>query len=324
MASVDVFKKFIEPSLERIPVLEVTHRERRQGREFIITQTIQRNVFTEFDRKLSRHLAATRGAGFPAYTVSVEVAERGGSAPPKPLARAHHPSVPHALKGIAERAFGQTGRAELMIHHNDPAAGDRGAGASRRVTSDDVEGLDAALTVCRFLGEAEFLTLSGDFDVVIAAPPGELRPMVMHISNGSISMPCQTGTTITPFECPLHGFAGHVAGSVLAQGYMAQARHALVAAKEDAVSGFREAAERQILNFERALAGRPLEGHRLDSAVALVERLKAGLGSSLNGLSEDARITALDWSVSIETGAGGEPGSVKRHITVAYSADTAP
>ena len=82
----------------------------------------------------------------------------------------------------------------------------------------------------------------------------------------------------------------------------------------------REAAERQILNFDRALAGRPLEGHRLDSVVALVERLKAGLGTSLNGLSEDARITALDWSVSIETGAAGEPGSVTRRISLAHAA----
>ncbi len=41
-----VFKKFIEPCLERIPVLEVTHLERHEGREFIVTQTIQRNVFT--------------------------------------------------------------------------------------------------------------------------------------------------------------------------------------------------------------------------------------------------------------------------------------
>ena len=297
-----VFKTYIEKSLERIPVLEVTHDEHHEGRDFVITQTIQRNVFTEFDRKLSRHLAATRGAGFPAFTVTVDVAERGGMAPPHPLARAHYASAPHALKGIAERALGEAERAELTIHHNDPAAGDRGAGARRLVTVDDVEALDAALGICRFLGEAEFLSLSGDFDIVMAGPPGELRAVIMHLTNGSITMPCATGTTVTPFECPLHGFAGHVAESVMAQGYMAQARHALVAEKEAAVAEFRSAAERQILNFDRALAGRPLDGHRLDSAVSLVERLKAGLGSGLDGISEDARITALEWAVSIQSG----------------------
>ena len=60
----------------------------------------------------------------------------------------------------------------------------------------------------------------------------------------------------------------------------------------------------RILAFDRALAGRPLDGHRLDAAVALVERLKAGLGGSLNGLSEDAQITALDWSAAIASGNG--------------------
>ena len=321
MSASAVFKKFVEPCLERIPVLEVTHTERHEGREFVITQTIQRNVFTEFDRRLSRHLAATRGAGFPAFTVAVEVAVKGGSAAPRPLAKAHHASVPHALKGIAERAFRRDGAADLVIHHNDPAAGDRGAGVARRVTADDTDALEAALEVCRFLGEAEFLTLSGDFDVVIAAPPGEQKPMIMHIANGSISMPCATGTGITPFECPLYSFGEQVAGSVLAQGYMATARHALVSAKETAVIEFREASERQILNFDRALAGRPLEGHRLDSAIALVERLKAGLGSNLNGLSEDARITALDWTVSIE--AGGDPGTISKHIKLAHAASAA-
>jgi hypothetical protein len=312
-----VFNEYVEPCLERIPVLEVTHEESHEGRDYIISQTIQRNVFTDFDQKLSCHLAATRGVGFPAFTVAIYVAERGGAAPLKPLTQAHYASVPHALKGIAERAFGEVDQVELTVHHNDPSAGDRGAGVSRTVTSDDTEALDAALTICRFLGEPEFLSISGDFDIVLAGPPGDLKPVIIHVNNGSISMPCSTGGAITPFECPLHGFAAHLGGSILAQGYMAQARHALVAEKERAVRDFRSAAERQILNFDRALAGRSLEGHRLESAVALVERLKAGLGSGLKGLSEDARITALEWSTSIE--AGVDPGGFAERTNLAQN-----
>ncbi len=114
-----VFKTFVEPSLERIPVLEVSHVERRQEQEYIITQTIHRNVFTDFDHKLSRHLAATRGAGFPALTVAVQVAERGSGAPPRFLSPAHHDSVPHALKGIADRAAAHCGRVDLTPRRND-------------------------------------------------------------------------------------------------------------------------------------------------------------------------------------------------------------
>ncbi len=139
----------------------------------------------------------------------------------------------------------------------------------------------------------------------------------MHLKNGSISMPCTNGEVITPFECPIHGFAKHAADNVLAQGYMARARHALVATKEAAVLEFRAAAEDRILAFDRALAGRPLDGHRLDAAVALVERLKAGLGGSLSGLSEDAQITALDWSAAIASGDGMVPTG--KHVTLAHA-----
>ncbi len=115
----EVFKTFVEPSLERIPVLEVSHVERLQGCDYIITQTTQRNVFTDFDRKLSRHLAATRGAGFPAFTIAVRVNECGSGGSPRFLKPVHHASVPHALKGIADRAFAHCGRVELMVQtHN--------------------------------------------------------------------------------------------------------------------------------------------------------------------------------------------------------------
>ena len=313
-----VFKTFVEPSLERIPVLEVSHVERLQGCDYIIVQTIQRNVFTDFDRKLSRHLAATRGDGFPAFTVAVQVNERGRVGPPRFLAPVHHASVPHALKGIADRAFAHCGRVELTVQNSNTGAGDRVAGVRRELSTDDIEALDSALDICRHLGEAEFLDISGDFDIVIAGPPGELQPIVMQLQNGSISMPCTNGTAITPFECPIHGFAGHAAGNVLAQGYLARARHALVATKEAAVLEFRAAAEDRILAFDRALAGRPLDGHRLDAAIALIERLKAGLGGSLNGLSEDAQITALDWSAAIASGDGMAPTG--QHIVLAQAA----
>ena len=318
-----VFKTFIEPGLERIPVLEVSHIEQHQRREYVITQTIQRNVFTEFDRKLSRHLSATRGAGFPAFTVAVAVNEQGSGAPARALAPAHHVSVPHALKGIAERAFAHAGRADLTVYHNDPSASDRDAGVLRSVSADDIDALDAALAVCRYLGAAEFMTISGDFDIVIVGPPGDLNPIIMQLQNGSISMLCTNGESITPFECPIHGFASHVAGNVMAQGYLARARHALVVTKEAAVMEFRAAAESRILSYDRVLAkraaGRALDGYRRDATMSLVERLKAGLGNDLSGLSEDAQVTALDWTMEIAESDSEAPRS---HITLAHSAAT--
>jgi len=317
MSSAGVFKKVVEQSLERIPVLEALHVEQHQGREYIVSQTVNRNVFTEFDQKLSRHLAATRGAGFPAFTVSVRARERSSAAPARPVGAAHYPSVPHALKGIAERAVANRGRAMLAIRHSAGHA-DSGDGVdesailaklTREIDKDTIDAMDVALGVAESLGEPEFLEMSGDFDVLLVAPPGKLGPVMMHLQKGSVSIPCQTGSTITPFECPLYNFAEHAGSNLLAQGYLASARHALVSAKEAAVAEFRAAAESRILSFDRALAGRPLEGHRLDAAVTLVERLKAGLGETLNGLSEDAMITALDWSAEIAGGGSRHRGA---------------
>lgn len=323
MGNGSVFKTYVEPSLERIPVLEVSHNEAHQGRDYVITQTIRRNVTTDFDLKLSRHLAATQGRGFPSFTVSVEVREIGSDAPPRQLAPAHHDSVPHALKGIAERAIARNGNAKLTFSHNDPGKlgdvarqGEGRGGAVREITRDDIDSLQAALDICSYLGETEFLSISGDFDIVIAQPPAELEPIVIHLTNGSVTMPCPSGSGTTPFECPIYNFASHAAGSVLAQGYLARTRHALVACKETAVMEFRAAAERRILDFDKALAGRALETHRLDAAIALVERLKAGLGGGLRGLAEDARITALDWSTEI---AGGD----RKRITMVHAAANA-
>jgi hypothetical protein len=329
MSVTSIFKTFVEPSLERIPALEVSHIERHQGREYVISQKIQRNVFTEFDRKLSRHLAATRGAGFPAFTVSVQVNERGSGAPARFLAPAHHVSVPHALKGIADRAFAHCdsdkGKIELTVHHDDRGGSATGGGANgggcgvtRLLSADDIDALDSALKICRHLGEAEFLNISGDFDIVIAGPPGDQKPVIMHLQNGSLSMPCSTGSTITPFECPIHGFSSHAAGNISAQGYLARARHALVATKEAAVVEFRAAAEDRILSFDKALGRRAMDGHRMDAAIALVERLKAGLGSNLSGLSEDAQITALDWSMEIAS-EDGMAATGRHRIALAHA-----
>ena len=312
-----VFKALIEPNLERMPVLEAVHVESYHGREFVVSQTIQRNVFTEFDRKLSRHLAAIRGAGFPAYTVAVRISERGGARSPKPLAATHNDSVPHALKEIAERARGDNPSAELSLRYSGPG-GSGAASHPHTVDAETIASMEATLAICSHLGEAEFLQISGDFDVVIAKPAGELKPIIAHLNNGSMTMPCQTGSTITPFECPIYGFGEHASNNVQAQGYLATARHALVAAKENAVADFRAAAEARILSFDRALAGRRLEGHRLMAAQALVGRLKTGLGETLSGLSEDAQITALDWSTEIaETGGRGRTGS---HVVVPHPA----
>ncbi len=52
--------------------------------------------------------------------------------------------------------------------------------------------------------------------------------------------------------------------------------------------------------------------------MALVERLKLGLGACLDGLSEDARVTALDWTGSIE--GSRDSAMFRSHVPLARAA----
>lgn len=275
-------------------MLEVVHREERDGQAFLVHQTVCRNVFTAFDLKLSRHLGATAGRGFPGFRTDVEVREAKTEGRRHTIASVSNGSVPHALLGIAQRAIARCKSVELTFnHHQKPGADRAPVGPSRKITKDDIEMLQAALKICRTLGETAFLEISGDFDILIVTPPGGLKPMVMNLRKGTLTIP---GAGDSPFECPIVTFAESAADDGIAQQYLARVRHALVAEKEMAISNFRSAAETRILATNEALGGRALEGHSLSAVEGLVARLTAGLGSNLKGLAEDARITVLDWN----------------------------
>lgn len=299
-----VFQSVVEPSLERVAVIEVLHTERHEGREFVISHLLRRNIFTDFDRRLSRHLAAVRGAGFPAVSVSARVRERADRHGWQPCAPADYPSVPHALAAIARRAVGEVGAATLRLHYHGLDQPDRDAqGLRRTIEAEDVDILEAALAGCQQVGEVAFLEITGDFDLIMVKPPEpSLQPIVMDLFNRRLTLPPVPGLTSEHTQIPLFDFERVMGENASARTYMATLRHMLIAQKERAVLEFRAAAEQRILDFEHALRGRSLDSFRLQAVMSLVTRLKAGLGDSLAGLSEDAQITAFEWAEAIENG----------------------
>lgn len=309
----EVFRSVIEPTLERVAVIEVLHVEKHDGRDFVVSHRIRRNILTEFDRKLSRHLAATRGAGFPAVSVQVRIRDRevpDGWTTQEP---GSHVSVPHALAAIATRALGtKNERATLRMHYHGLENDRRDTpGMKRVVEREDIETLNAALTTITQFGEIAFLDITGDFDLIMVRPPegAELQPVIMDLFNRRLTIPPVEGLTTDSVSVPLYDFARVMQQSSEARTYMAALRHHLISRKEQAVLDFRAAAEQRIMQFDRALNGRPIEGFRMEAVVSLVSRLKAGLGPSLIGLSEDARITAFEWATAVDGGgeADGEP-----------------
>jgi hypothetical protein len=295
------FHVYIEPSLQSLPVLRVAHAEIHNGREFRISQTVCRNVYTDFDRCLSRNLAATGGEAFPAFTVNVEVAEARDGGEEHHLVSGFHDSVPHALMELAERANERAGTVELAFYRSALKKGHESSVAQRRsVGPHEVEALRSALAICRSLGDPEFMDISGDFSLVVAQPPGNLDPVLLHLSHGTVAFPSGTTTGSSPFQWPLYTYADHASTNLAAQGYLAAVGNALLREKSGAIREFREAAERRVIDFHRALDGRAPQGHWLEGAQALLARLRAGLGDALVGISEDTRGIALDLARMVE------------------------
>ncbi len=295
-----VFEKLIEPRIKFIPVLDVVHCEVHSGVTFSIMQSVHRNVYNEFDQKLSNHLAATTGSGFPSYKVTVQIVDSMSKNPPQFLAAAYHESMPHALKAIAERAVAWSGPIELTIQRGDCKPEQRlPVYSGRGVDSEYIKTFEGALGICNHLGATAFMDLSGEFDVLTITPPGGHDPVVLRLQDGTVEFPRMQEPTEAPFEWPISAIAERISNSVSAQRYAASVRQAIVVEKEAAILAFRSAAEQQIHEFDSALAGRPLERHWRKGASALIAVLRAGLGDTLSGISAGARGKALDWCAEI-------------------------
>lgn len=304
MRDLTLFEMIVQPSVERISLTDLQFREVVDGRPIVVSNIIQRNVFTDFDIKLSRHLAAVRGGGFPSVTVTQRMREDDPTAPWSEGRSQHFLTVPHALRAIARRATRDAEKAKLsFVDVDGPMEVAEPNGPTREIERTEIKTLGTALDFCRGVGAFEFLDVSGDFDILLVTPLGTgLDPITIDLYRGAVSVPSAHSREQAGFQGALYELRRNTHTNAAARAYFASARHAMTAAKEEAVLAFRAAAEDKIHDFDRALAGRSLLGHRLDAVMSLVARLRTGLGDTLEGISEDARITALDWAEAVEKG----------------------
>ena len=294
------FSMIVEPSLERLPVLTVQHDVTFDLRDFVVSHAISKHVLTEFDARLSDHMAAVSGEGMPAYTLDTRVFEPHSSRSWRPYGARHFTSMPHALKQAAELSLGTEDTVPVQIVHG-AAQGTVDEGIETEITRTTLSSLNAALDICAEIGDIAFLDMTGDLDRITVRPRGStLDPVVMNLRSGTVTVPTAGGPASTAYQGALLGFADAVRRDIHASTYVAQARHAVSREKESAILGFRAAAEKRIHDFNEALNDQPLIGYRLEAATTLVARLQAGLGSGLRGLNEEAQITALGWAAQIK------------------------
>ena len=294
MDQVRFFETIAEPSTERLRLFGLAHDGVAEGRAVIVSHLVSKNVFTGFDTRLSRYLAAVTGTGLPQATVETRLRDPATGRSASHGAPRHAASAPAALAIAARLAIG--GETLVNARLGNWNAGEDGLGREQAITAYMVEALEQALAICNRIGAADFLEVSGDLERVIVRPAGaDLDVLAMDLQRGTVAVPAAPGAGGT-VQAPLFGFEEAAQSMPAVGGYLGRARHAVAAAREAAIADFREAAEERIMQFDAALANRPLTGYRLEAATSLVARLQAVLGDSLVGLSEAARITALDWA----------------------------
>ncbi|MEM0922718.1 MAG: hypothetical protein AAGI13_06705 [Pseudomonadota bacterium] len=296
----DVFRSVVIPSVEQVPLLEVTQDVETDGLLLQASYEVQQIVLTEFDRRLSNHLAAVRGEGFPTISLTVTITDPATGKHWMPIDQQHFRSLPHALKHIAEFALGSHERCAIKIFARARRlAGSQAFGRPDILTRAKASALTAAIAFCDMLGEVEFLHITGHFSSIVMQPTDQsMGPVVVDLERGAITFPSEvSGPGVV---CALFNPTQQIGQDREASGYISQLHHHLALAKEQAIWGFRLAAEERIIGFDKALAGQPLTEYRLTAAETLVTRLRAGLGDSLLGLSEQAQITALGWASLIQ------------------------
>ena len=296
------YESVVEPSTERLALFGIAHDINFDRRNFVVSHKVSKNVFTSFDARLSRYLAAVRGEGLPHATVETRIRDVTTGRAWTPYPPRYCASIPAALATAVKLALGSS--SQMNVRLGAWVSQDGGLDNERTITPDTVASLEQALDVCGRIGTSDFLEISGDLDRVLARPAGSRMEMiVMDMQRGTVSVPGTAEGAATAHQGPLFGFA-EAARNVPAVGsYLARARHAVAAAKEEAIHEFRGASEERIIQFNNALANRPLTGYRMEAASSLVARLQAGLGMSLVGLNEAAQMTALDWAALMR----GEP-----------------
>ena len=300
MEQIKFFESVVEPSIERLGLFGIAHDVNFDGRHFVVSHKVSKNVLTDFDSKLSRYLAAVTGVGLPGATVETRIRDVDTQRSWSPYPARHLSAVPTAMATAVQLALGSERRIKARM--GAWLSDDQNFDQERELTAETVSALEEAIAVCKQIGPMEFLDISGDLDRVIARPMGaKLDMLAIDIERGTVSVPTTSELGGVAYQGALFGFDRAARKTPAVGTFMTRARHEVAIAKEEAIYAFREAAEARILQFDGALAGRELTGYRMDSAKSLVARLQAGLGDTLLGLSEAAQLTALDWATEVRS-----------------------
>jgi hypothetical protein len=139
--------------------------------------------------------------------------------------------------------------------------------------------------------------VSATFDgVTVYLPDGSAVFAEIDLAQGLITFPAAArDAAAESIKVPLLGFAMAERSSPALRARLRLMQDGLGEARRRAVDGFSREADLEVTRLHAAMDGRPVEGHALEVARDLLDRLVAAFGTALRGLSPHARLVALDW-----------------------------
>ncbi|MEM7176904.1 MAG: hypothetical protein AAGD47_08665 [Pseudomonadota bacterium] len=311
MSEKNLFQTVIEPSVERVPVLELAQIVETDDMRLEAIYLLERTVMTAFDKKLSDHLAAVQGSGFPQISMQITIRDPETGKTWHPMDRQVFPTIPHALHFAGQFALGDRETCSLKVFSRVRAAfSGKAVGIVEEISAIRLDALRACIEVCELMGEFEYLHVTGNFTtIVIQTVDHSFEPVVVDLERGTVTVPSTTGGTsyVGPLFNPLKSISENRDAAI----YFTQVNHRLTVMKEEAIWSFRAAAEERIVGFDKALGGQALTGYRMTAAETLVHRVRAGMGENLLGLSEQAQVTALGWAGLIGSTQAGQGANMR-------------
>ena len=153
------YESVVEPSTERLGLFGIVHDVSFDRRNFVVSHKVSKNVFTAFDTRLSRYLAAVRGQGLPHATVETLIRDVTTGRGWTPYPPRYCQSVPAALATATKLALGSSSQMEVRIGPWVDEYG--GLDQQRTLTAETTAALEMALDICSRIGSADFLEISG-------------------------------------------------------------------------------------------------------------------------------------------------------------------
>lgn len=286
-----VFARVFEGQTVTVPSMTVSYEATIGGRQGRVCHTISEVIYSAFDMLLSQQVQATQGLSLPRAKVETVFLTEGMQVG---HAASGCATILDALVQIVDKA-GADREHHFFATPGEIARHLRDLPYLRPVVIDPSHAgvMRSALSVLGDIADPGFCRVAATLDGMTVCMPDSTEVFAeFDFHSGVITFPCRTGDHV---KAPLLALAAFQAQSSTLRARLRAVQDAIREARRRAVDNFGSACDAEIVRLQASIGGRRLEGHVLEVAGELIDRLVAALGPRLSGLSPHARLVALDW-----------------------------